>query len=49
MRRIGAVRVLLGRGANVGAEDVRGRTPFSLANEAGYEEIMKLLLEHGTE
>jgi ankyrin repeat protein len=46
VRRIEVIRVLLECGANVGAEDNQGRTPFSLAKENGYDEIMKLLLEH---
>ena len=47
MRRIALIHVLLERGANVEAEDKQGRTPFSEVKERGYEEIMKLLSEHG--
>ena len=42
------VRVLLEHGANVDAEDNKGRTPFQIASANGYEETMKLLLEHGS-
>ena len=41
------VRMLLKHGANVDAEDSRGRTPFQFALANGYDEIMKLLSEHG--
>ena len=45
------VRVLLEHGANVGAEDNQGRTPFQLASAlaSAQEEngIMEVLLEHG--
>jgi ankyrin repeat protein len=41
--------VLLEHGANVGAKDKQGRTPFLLAKEHGYDEIMKLLSERGAE
>jgi ankyrin repeat protein len=41
------VRVLLEYGANVGAEDSQGRTPFQIASANRYDEIMKLLSEHG--
>ena len=47
VRRIEVIPVLLEHGANVGAEDKQGRNPFSLAREKGYDEIMKLLSEHG--
>lgn len=49
MRRIKVIHVLLERGANVGAEDKHGRTPFFLAKEYGYDEIINLLSEHGAE
>ena len=41
------VRVLLEHGANVDAEDNEGRTPFQIASAKGYDEIMKLLSDHG--
>ncbi|KAF8496178.1 hypothetical protein F5888DRAFT_413706 [Russula emetica] len=43
---IEVVRVLLEHGANLGAEDEQGRTPFSLAKK---DEIVKLLSEHGAQ
>jgi hypothetical protein len=46
---IEVVRVLLEHGANLDAEDKQGRTPFTLAKENGYNEIMKLLSEHGAQ
>jgi Ankyrin repeats (many copies) len=46
--RIEVVRVLLGHGADVDAEDKQGRTPFTLAKERRHDEVMKLLSEHGT-
>ena len=49
MGRIEAIRVLLDRGANVGVEDNQGKTPFSLAKERQFDEIMKLLSEHGAQ
>jgi ankyrin repeat protein len=49
MRQIELIRVLLERGANVGAEDNHGTTPFSIAKEYGYDNIMKLLTEYGTQ
>jgi ankyrin repeat protein len=49
MRRIEVIRVLLERGADVGAEDKPGMTPFSAAKKHAYEEIMKLLSGHGAE
>jgi ankyrin repeat protein len=49
MRRIKVIRVLLERGADVGAEDKPGMTPFSAAKKHAYEEIMKLLSGHGAE
>jgi ankyrin repeat protein len=45
--RVEVVRVLLEHGANVDAEDSEGRTPFQIASAKGYDEIMKLLSEHG--
>ncbi|KAF8476561.1 hypothetical protein DFH94DRAFT_756372, partial [Russula ochroleuca] len=39
--------MLLERGANVGVEDNKGRTPFRMASTQGKDETMKLLLEHG--
>jgi len=41
------VRVLLEHGASVYAKDGRNRTPFEIASAEGYDEIMKLLSEHG--
>ncbi|KAF8473034.1 hypothetical protein DFH94DRAFT_765466 [Russula ochroleuca] len=41
------VRVLLEHGANVGAEDNQGKTPFQIASANGEDEIMKQLSEHG--
>jgi hypothetical protein len=49
MRRVEVVRVLLERGANVGAKDKQGKTPLTWAKEYGYDEIMELLSEYGTE
>ncbi|KAF8489915.1 hypothetical protein F5888DRAFT_1951512 [Russula emetica] len=48
---IEVVRVLLEHGANVGAEDESGKTPFTLAKsrESQSDEIMKLLSEHGAQ
>ena len=37
------------RGENVGAEDKQSRIAFLFAKEYGYDEIMKLLSEHGTD
>ena len=45
--RAEVVCVLLEHGANVGAEDSKGKSPFQIASEKGYDEIMKLLSEHG--
>ena len=45
--RAEVVRVLLEHGANVDVEDAKGRTPFQIASANGYDEIMKLLSEHG--
>ena len=45
--RVEVVRVLLEHGANVDAEDNRGETPFQIASAEGYDEIMKLLSDHG--
>ena len=45
--RVDVVRVLLEHSANVGAKDWQGRTPLQIASEKGYDEIMKLLSEHG--
>ena len=45
--RAEVARVLLEHGANVNAEDGQGRTPFQIASAKGYDEIMKLLSEHG--
>jgi ankyrin repeat protein len=39
--------VLLEHGADVEAEDRKGRTAFQLALEKGRGKIMKLLSEHG--
>ena len=45
--RVEVARVLLEHGGNVGAEDSDGRTPYQIASAEGYDEVMKLLLEHG--
>ena len=39
--------MLLEHGANVGAKDNEGETAFQMASAVGYDEMMKLLLEHG--
>ena len=39
----GIVRLLLNHGANVGAKDDRGRTPFQIASSNGHSEIAELL------
>jgi len=41
------VRLLLERGADVEAKDNDGKTALQYAAEGGYDEIMKLLREHG--
>ena len=46
-RQFEVIHVLLERGANVGAEDLQGETPFSLAKKYGYDEIMRLLSKYG--
>ena len=54
-RSIEVVRVLLGQGANVGAQDFRGRTALHLAadtnilrtGDRGNVDIVRVLLEHG--
>ncbi|KAF8265681.1 ankyrin repeat-containing domain protein [Lactarius quietus] len=40
-------RLLLRYGARVDEQDEEGRTPFQIASEEGYHEMMALLLEHG--
>jgi ankyrin repeat protein len=45
---IEVVRVLLEHGANVGAENKQGETPFTLAKGWRHDEVIKLLSEHGT-
>ena len=45
--KVEVVRVLLEHGANVGAKDNEGETAFQMASAVGYDEMMKLLLEHG--
>lgn len=40
-------RLLLEHGAHVGAEDSYGRTPYQIALAEGFDEIMKLLSQHG--
>jgi ankyrin repeat protein len=42
-----AARLLLSYGARVDEKDKEGKTPFQLASESRYDEITKLLLEHG--
>ena len=39
------VRVLFEHGANIHAEDRKGKTPFQIASAKGYDEIMKLFSE----
>jgi len=41
------VHVLLEHGANVDVKGRRGRTPFQIASMKGFDDIMKLLSEHG--
>ena len=41
------IRMLLEHGANVGAQDIRGRTALQIASEWEEDEIMALLSEHG--
>ena len=41
------LRLLLKRGADVNLQDVRGRTPLSLARERGDYELVERLREHG--
>ncbi|KAN0120717.1 hypothetical protein V8E52_003986 [Russula decolorans] len=40
------VRVLLKHGANVDAEDKKGRTSFQIASVKGYNDIVELLSDH---
>ncbi|KAF8265676.1 ankyrin repeat-containing domain protein, partial [Lactarius quietus] len=40
-------RLLLRYGARVDEQDGKGKTPFQVASEEGYHEMMTLLLEHG--
>ncbi len=40
-------RMLLDRGAQVGAQNARGDTPFDLAARYGQRDVAELLLEHG--
>ena len=47
--RLEVVRLLLQYGADIHARDDEGQTPFMGAMEAGRENIMQLLLEHGAE
>jgi ankyrin repeat protein len=47
--KVEVVRLLLEHGANVGAEDNIGRTPFLMASVAGEDKTMQLLLEYGAE
>jgi ankyrin repeat protein len=41
------VRALLEHGANVDAEDDKGRTPFQIASARRVDKTTKLLSEHG--
>ena len=40
-------RVLIDRGADVGAVNGRGQTPYQLSLAYGYREVGNLLREHG--
>jgi ankyrin repeat protein len=40
--------VLLEHGADIGAKDDKGRTPFQVAEEGKGDKIMELLSEHIT-
>ena len=42
-----AARLLLSYGAKVDEKNEEGKTAFQVASESGYDEITKLLLEHG--
>lgn len=44
-----AVRVLIGRGANVNTRDKQGRTPLHWAAEKGHTQVAQLLLSAGAE
>jgi ankyrin repeat protein len=46
-RSLEGARLLLRYGVNVDEKDEKGRTPFQVASERGYDEITKLLVEHG--
>ncbi|OIW27882.1 hypothetical protein CONLIGDRAFT_453437 [Coniochaeta ligniaria NRRL 30616] len=46
---MGTILKLLGRGANVRATDKWRWTPLHMAAYAGYEDISRLLIEHGAE
>jgi serine/threonine protein kinase len=48
-RRLGVLRLLLERGANVNAIDDRENTPLMLAAKSGQIEMVRLLLERGAD
>jgi ankyrin repeat protein len=45
-KKLPIARALLEHGADIGAVDDKGRTAFQVAEEAGHDEMMKLLSEH---
>jgi ankyrin repeat protein len=47
--RLGVVKLLLERGADIDALDGHGHTPYQISLQSGYREITDLLREHGAD